>query len=223
MKKTKDTHLEQRRKVGIRACKEAGRILTANFGKTIQVKSKADRDLVTNIDKRCEQAIISLLRRNFPEDDILSEETSYSPISTHFRWIIDPIDGTHNFIRNIEIFGTSLALEAAGEVVLGLIYMPVTDEFYLARKGKGAYCNGRRIFVSRKKLSEATLVYDSTIRYNRRQMLKGLGELADQAFNIRMFGSTVRSLTYLAEGKIDIEIEFNDKIWDFAAGMLLVE
>jgi myo-inositol-1(or 4)-monophosphatase len=215
--------IEKRKKLAIRACKQIGGILRDNFGKTIRISSKGDRDLVTNIDKKADAAITKLIKKNFPRDGILSEESPDSPSESGFRWIIDPIDGTHNFIHNIEIFGTSCALEFRGKVVLGIIYMPWTDEFYLAQKGKGAYRNGKRISVSKRKLKEATLVYDSTIHYNSKQMLKSLGALADKVFNLRMFGSTVRSLSYLAEGKADIEIEFNDKVWDFAAGLLLVE
>ncbi len=216
-------NIEGRKKLALKACREIGRILMDSFGKAIKVKSKGDRDLVTNIDKRCEKAILKLIKKHYPQDGILSEESPDSPSDSGFRWVIDPIDGTHNFIHNIEIFGTSCALEFKGKVVLGLIYMPCTDELYIAQKGGGAYCNGKRITVSKRKLREATMVYDSSIRYNKKQMLESLGGLVDRVFNVRMFGSTVRSLTYLAEGKVDIEIEFNDKVWDFAAGLLLVE
>ena len=155
----------------------------------------------------------------------MAEESHYNYLSkgAAYKWIIDPIDGTHNFIHNIEIFGTSIALEFRGMVILGVVYMPWTDEFYIAQKGKGAYCNGKRINVSKRILKDATMVYDSGIRRNKKQMLNGLNALVDKVFNVRMFGSTARSLTYLAEGKVDVEIEFNDKVWDFAAGLLLVE
>ncbi len=215
--------IEERKRIAIKACKETGKILMDNFGKTIKIRKKGDRDLVTDIDKKAEEIIIKSIKKNFPEDDILSEESHYLSSGANFRWIIDPIDGTHNYIHNIEIFGTSVALEFEGKIVAGVIYMPWTDELYTAQKGKGAYCNGKRITVSRRKLREATMVYDSSIRYNKKQMLKSLSALVDKVFNVRMFGSSVRSLTYLAEGKVDIEIEFNDKVWDFAAGLLLVE
>lgn len=216
-------YLDKRRDLAIKATRAVGRILLENFGRTFRVKSKGDRDLVTDIDKKSEEVIVQLIKAEFPADDILSEESSYLPSGSGYRWIIDPIDGTHNFIHNIEIFGTSCALEAEGEVLLGVIYMPWTDQLYIAQKGKGAYCNGKRIAVSKRRLREATLVYDSSIRFNKRQMLKKLGVLVDKVFNVRMFGSTVRSLTYLAEGRVDIEVEYNDKVWDFAAGLLLVE
>jgi len=216
-------NISKRSEIAVRACREVGRILKDNFGNKLHISCKGDRDLVTDIDKRCERAIIRLIRRHFPQDGILSEESPDFISDSGFRWIIDPIDGTHNFIHNIDIFGTSIALELEGKVVLGTIFMPGTDELYVAQKGRGAYCNGKRISVSRRKFREATLVYDSSVRLNKKEMLKGLGALADKAFNVRMFGSTVRSLTYVAEGKVEAEIEFNDKVWDFAAGLLLVE
>lgn len=216
-------NIEARKKLAIKACKETGKILLDSFGKRFRIKSKGDRDLVTDIDERCERSIIRLIKRHYPEDGILSEESPRFPSSSGVRWIIDPMDGTHNFVHNIEIFGTSIAIEFKGRVVLGLIYMPTTEELYIARKGEGAYRNGKRITVSKRSLKEATLIYDSSLRLNKKQMLKSLNGLVDKVFNVRMFGSTVRSLTYLAEGKVDIEIEFNDKVWDFAAGLLLVE
>ncbi len=217
------TGIEKRKRIAIKACRETGKMSINNFGKAIKIRKKGDRDLVTDIDKKAEEIIIKLIKKNFPKDDILSEESRYSPSGAKFKWIIDPVDGTHNYIHNIEIFGTSIGLEFEGKIVVGVIYMPWTNELYVAQKGKGAYCNGKRISVSKRKLKEATIVYDSSIRYNKKQMLKGLNALVDKIFNVRMFGSSARSLTYLAEGKVDAEIEFNDKVWDFAAGLLLVE
>jgi len=215
--------IEARKKIAVKACKEIGRILSASFGRALKVKSKGDRDLVTNIDKRCERAIIRLIKKHFPQDGIISEESPDVASASGFKWIIDPIDGTHNFVHQIEVFGTSVAVAFKEEVVLGMIYMPLTDEFYIAQKGKGAYRNGKRIVVSKRRLNRATLIYDSSIRLNKGEMLKKLGKVSDKVFNIRMFGSTVRSLTYVAEGKAEAAVEFNDKVWDFAAGLLLVE
>jgi len=178
---------------------------------------------VTNIDLKAEEKIVNLIKKDYPEDNILSEETKYQTFDSDFRWIIDPLDGTHNYIRGMENFGTSIALAYRDKVILGVIYLPMSDELYFAEKGKGAFLNQRKINVSRKDLDHTTMIYDSTIRLNKGPMLKYLDGLVDFVFNIRMFGSTVRSLTYVAEGKADLEIEYNDKPWDFAAGLLLVE
>ncbi|MCK4325546.1 inositol monophosphatase [bacterium] len=215
--------IEGRKELAIEATKEAGKILMDNFGRPIKTKRKADGSLVTDVDLRVDDKITKLIKRDCPEDNILSEESDHRGFSSKFKWIIDPLDGTHNYVRNIEIFGTSIALEFKGEVVLGLIYIPATEEFYIAQKGKGAYLNGRRINVSKRNLSQATMIYDSRIRYNKKPMLASLEKFLDKVFNMRMFGSTARSLSYLAEGKVDLEIEYTDKVWDFAAGFLLVE
>ena len=216
-------HIDKRKELTVRAAKEAGKVLIDNFGRVIRTKAKSDRNLVTDIDLKAEERIIKLIKKDYPDDDILSEESRYRFSNSEFKWIIDPLDGTHNYIHNIEIFGVSIALEFEGEVVLGVIYMPLTRELYIGQKGEGAYLNGKRINVSKRPLPQATMVYDSSIRYNKKAMLTGLGELVDKVFNVRMFGSTCRSLSYLASGKVDLEIEYNDKIWDFAAGLLLVE
>jgi myo-inositol-1(or 4)-monophosphatase len=208
----KISELAARKNIAIKAARQAGGVLSSRFGRIKKIKAKGDRDLVT------EGHIIN----NFPKDSILSEENPYEQKSD-FKWIIDPLDGTHNYIHKINIFGVSVALAYKDEVVMGLIYMPQEDELYSAQRDKGAYRNGKRIAVSQRKIREATLIFDSSIRYQKNRMLKDLGRLVDRVFNVRMFGSTVRGLVDIAEGKAEVEIEYNDKLWDFAAGLLLVE
>jgi myo-inositol-1(or 4)-monophosphatase len=221
--KKRDSEVNKRKELAIKAAKEAGKILKAHFGRTIQIRTKGERSLVTDVDLKAEEKIVNLIKRDYPRDNILSEETKYQTFDSDFRWIIDPLDGTHNYIRGMENFGTSIALAYRDKVILGVIYLPMSDELYFTEKGKGAFLNQRKISVSRKDLDHTTMIYDSTIRLNKGPMLKYLDRLVDFVFNIRMFGSTVRSLTYVAEGKADLEVEYNDKPWDFAAGLLLVE
>ena len=224
--------IEGRRKIAVKAAKEAGKILLDNFKKPIKVKSKKDKSLVTNIDLAAERKIVELIKEKYPQDNILSEENKFKISDSDFRWIIDPLDGTHNYIHQIELFGTSIALEFKNEIILGVIYLPVTKKLYVAEKNKGTYLyggfpssgrDGRRINVSQRKLENSTMVYDSSIRYNKKPALSTLEKIADRVFNIRMLGSSVYHLSYIAEGKIDLDIEFNDKLWDFAAGLLLIE
>ena len=211
-----------RKNVAIKAATQAGKMLSRRFGKINKIRAKADRDLVTDIDLAAERIIKNQIIEKFPQDNIISEENSVKQKS-NFSWIIDPLDGTHNYIHNINIFGVSIALAYKDEVVVGVIYMPQEDGLYLAQRGKGAFRNGRRISVSQRKIREATMIFDSSIRYQKNRMLKDLGRLIDEVFNVRMFGSTVRGLVDIAEGKAEVEIEYNDKLWDFAAGLLLVE
>jgi len=224
--------VEGRKKIAVKAAKAAGKILLDNFRKPLKVKDKKDKSLVTEIDLAAERKIVELIKEKYPQDNILSEENKFKSSDSDFRWIIDPLDGTHNYIHQIEIFGTSIALEFKKEVILGVIYLPLIDKLYLAEKDKGAYLyggfpssgrDGRRMKVSQRKLKNATMVYDSSIRYNKKPALSTLEKIVDKVFNIRMFGSSVYHLSYIAEGKIDLDIEFNDKLWDFAAGLLLIE
>ena len=211
------------RELAIKAGKEAGKILMDNFGRTHQITKKSDRELVTNVDLEAQAKIISLIKEKYPHHSILSEERPAEENHSKYRWIIDPLDGTHNYIHKVGIFGVSIALEWEGEIVLGVIFLPVTAELYVAEKGKGAYLNNERITVSRRDLPQACMVYDSSLQYNKKIMLTNLGKLADNVFNVRMFGSSARSLSFIASGQIDLQIEYHDKSWDFSAGALIVE
>ncbi len=215
--------IAERKNIAIEAAIKSGKILLKNFRRPITTKFKGDKSLVTNIDLKVEDAIVKLIKGHFAEDSILSEENRYLRRGAEFRWIIDPLDGTHNYIHGIDAFGTSIALEFEGEVVFGIICMPVPNELYTAGKGEGAYRNGKKISVSKRELNQSTLIYDSSIRYNKKPMLVTLERLVDKVFNVRMFGSTARHLSDIAEGKVEVDVEFNDKVWDFAAGLLLVE
>lgn len=210
--------------LGIDLAKEAGVFLKENFGKINKIESKGDRDFVTNLDKESEKMIVSRLKKTFPNHGIIGEEGEATGDDSGYLWIIDPIDGTHNFMRNINIFGVSLGLLYKQQFVGGIIYMPFDDELYVGEKGNGAYKNGRRIRVSKEDdLKKCSISYDSSIRYAPEVMLKVLGVLADQVFNIRMLGSSVRVLTYVAEGKLDFSVEFHDRPWDFAGGVAIIE
>jgi len=211
------------RELAIRAGKEAGKILMDNFGRAHKIMRKGDRELVTNVDFEAEETIIRLIKEKYPHHSVLSEERQAEENRSQYRWIIDPLDGTHNYIHNVSIFGVSIALEWEGQVILGVIFLPVTAELYVAEKGKGAYLNNERITVSQRDLNQASLAYDSSLRYNKEVILTNLGKLADNVFNVRMFGSSARSLSFIASGKIDLQIEYHDQPWDFSAGALIVE
>ncbi|MFH0731965.1 MAG: inositol monophosphatase [Candidatus Omnitrophota bacterium] len=213
----------KRKQIAVKAAKTVGKILLDNFKKPLKIKAKGDRDFVTQIDVKAENAVVKLVKEHFPKDSILSEENLYLRPEAEYEWIIDPLDGTHNYIHSIGIFGTSIAFAVNKQVQAGVIYMPLTDELYVCQKGKGSYKNGNKIQVSKRKLRESTLIFDSSIRRDKNIMLKGLGRLADEVFNVRMFGSSARHLAYVAEGTAEIDVEYFDKVWDFAAGLLLVE
>jgi len=218
--------VQERLEAAKTVAREAGEILKANFRESFNFKIKDDGSLVSDIDIMAERKIVSEIKRRFPDDGVLTEEAAPSNSlnsDNGFLWIIDPLDGTHNYIKGIALFGSSIAVCKDNEVKAGVIYLPAVDCLYWAVKGGGAFCNGERISVSERKMKEATMIFDSSIAMQLERILGVLGNLAGRVFNIRMFGSTVEGLCYIASGRAEFEVEFCDKVWDFAAGLLLIE
>jgi myo-inositol-1(or 4)-monophosphatase len=205
------------------AAKEAGQILLENFQKIKTVNRKGERELVSNVDIASENKILEIIKNKYPDHDILCEESGLQKNASDYKWVIDPLDGTHNYIYGINMFGVSIALEYKGEIVLGVVNMPSTNEIYWAEKDKGAYLNGERIHVSDRGMKNALAIYDSGIYTNTEERTGFLAKLVTKIFNIRMFGASTRHLTYIASGSADLQIEYGDKPWDFAAGGLIVE
>ena len=210
--------------LAIEMAQESGKFLLDNFGNISQIQKKGDRNFATNLDREAELMIIDKIKTNFPDHGIIAEESGSSDVDRDYIWIIDPLDGTHNFMRNIDIFGVSIGVLYKQKFVAGVIYMPKDKELYVGEKGNGAYKNSQKIRVSSiDTLKDCSISFDSSIRYQPEDMLKVLGELAREVFNIRMFGSSVRQLSYIAEGKLDFAVEFHDHPWDFAGGACILE
>lgn len=206
------------------SAKLAGKFLLDNFGAISEIESKGDRSLVTNLDKKAEQIIRQEIKAKFESHGIIGEEEGCQTKESEYIWIIDPLDGTHNYIRNIDIFGVSIGIVYKGKFVAGVVYMPKDNHLYTAESGCGAYKNGEKILVSGcSQLKQASLAFDSSIRYSPEVMLKILDGIAQNAFNIRMFGSSARTLTYVAEGSLDCAVEFHDRPWDFAGSVAIIE
>ncbi len=207
-----------------KAAVEAGDYLMSNFGKFVKIIEKSDRNLATDLDTAAEKIIVDILKKEFSSHDILGEENSRVENQSDYLWIVDPLDGTHNYIRGINLFGVSIGLWHKNEFILGVIYMPRDKELYYAEKGKGAFKNGKAIKVSGcTDIRKASGSFDSSIRYSPEVMLKTLGNIAQECFNIRMLGTSVRLLTYVAEGKLDFAIEFHDRPWDFAGAVCIIK
>jgi myo-inositol-1(or 4)-monophosphatase len=208
----------------VSAAQQAGMYLSRNFGHVKEVIQKGDRNLVTNVDRQAQEMIIGAIKKKFPGHGIIAEEGQSQDVDAQYLWIIDPLDGTHNYIRGVPIFGVSIGVVHKDRFVAGVIYMPVDDELYVAEQGNGAYKNGVSMKVSKHPdLKECSVSFDSGIRFNPKALLPILGEIADRSFNVRMFGSSARALSYVAEGKMDAAIEFEDQPWDCAAGICLIE
>jgi myo-inositol-1(or 4)-monophosphatase len=205
------------------AASKAGSFLKKQFGIIKTIEQKVDKSLVTNLDKEAERIIIEIIRKSFPDHAIIGEESGTSKEKHQFTWVIDPLDGTHNYIRGISIYGVSIGIMKDDEYYGGAIYMPHDSSLYTAVKGLGAYKNGSRIFVTKcSTLAESTASFDSGLRNDVPRKVGFLGKLSERVFNVRMSGSSARNLTWLAEGCVDLVVEFDDHLWDFAAGVVLV-
>jgi len=205
------------------AARDAGALLMQHFGKVIHIERKSDQSLVTDIDKMAEKLIIDRIHSVWPSHSIIGEESGQSESGGEYTWVIDPIDGTHNYVRGMENFGISIGILRGNEFVAGVIYLPVDNMMYLAEKGSGAYRNNKRLSVSQAgSLSECTLLFDSGFKFGYNEKIDVFRGIAPQMFNVRMFGASVRNLTYVSEGTCDVLIEFDDKLWDYAAGITIV-
>ena len=136
----------------IRAAKEAAKIIVANFNKIKHISKKGEGDYFTNVDILAEEKIISIIQRRFPKHNILSEEAGLIDKNSEFTWLVDPLDGTHNYMHGLPLFGVSVGLEHKKKIIMGVIYLPMLDELFVAERGKGAFLNGKRIKVSNRGL-----------------------------------------------------------------------
>jgi len=217
------TLIESIIRIGQKTAREAGKLLLDEFGLVESVTRKKDGSFVSDADVTSEKHIIARIQSAFPGHAIFSEEQGRIGTDQTFLWIIDPLDGTHNYIRGIDVFGVNIALLYENEFVAGFIYLPVTDEMYHAFRGQGAHKNGCPIHISaRTSLADCSLAFDSSISDPRGERIELLRLLGREVFNIRMVGSTARILSWLAEGVLDAAVEFDDKPYDFGAGVCLL-
>ncbi len=201
---------------------EAGDLLHKNFESFKQIEKKKDNSLVTNLDKQAEKLIVGRIMGHYPAHSVLAEETGEQR-GNEYLWVIDPLDGTHNFIRGINMYGVCIGLVYKEEFVGGVIYLPSYNELYIAEKGSGAFKNDLPLRVSgTSALNEATLLYDSGVNEQGEIKLGVLSRISNRFFNIRMLGASCRNLSYLSEGKADVLVEFDEKPWDFVAGAAIL-
>ena len=204
------------------AARAAGRIALKYFRGGFEVAKKPDDTPVTPADREAEQAIVEILGRAFPDCGVLGEEFGGRG-TKEVRWIIDPIDGTKNFVRGIGIWATLIALEERGEVTVGVIHNPVTAELYTARRGAGAFLNGERIRVSDvAELGRAFFLHAGLGIVRKGGHWDGFARLIDATDRQRGFGDYM-GYGLVAEGKAEIYAELDLKPWDLAAPKILVE
>jgi len=218
--------------VGRQAALAAGTVMRLNYLQPHQVTMKGAIDPVTETDLQAQEMIIALIRQHFPDHGFLAEETmgkenvEQPPLAVSARWIIDPLDGTVNFAHGFPMFCVSIAFEAEGQVEYGVVYDPLRDELFEARRGGGAFLNGRPIRVSKtKQLDRALLAtgFPYDIRERLPETMARLGRLLGVAQGVRRAGSAALDMCYVACGRFDGFWEENLKPWDTAAGLLIIE
>ena len=214
-----------------RAAYKAGNILIKDFREVenLQVSKKGIGDFVTSADLNSENTIIKVLQKAYPEIKIISEETNPDIKFNKYekKWIIDPLDGTLNFLHGLPHFAISIALMVKEEIISGIIYDPIKDELFWAEKGVGAFLNDKRIRVSgRNQLKDAlvsTGIPWKGMESSHKNYLKILENIMKNSSGIRRYGAAALDLAYVAAGRYDAFWEFNLKTWDIAAGSLLVK
>ncbi len=206
----------------VKAARAAGEIALKYYRGGFEITIKPDATPVTQADREAEQAITANLRRAFPDYGFLGEEFGEQG-ARETRWIIDPIDGTKNFVRRIPIWAVLIALEEKGEVTTGVVLNPVTGDLFTARRGEGAFLNGERIRVSPcDTMKEAFLIHSSLNLLRARGHWEGFVRLVDATSRQRGFGDYY-GYCVVAEGKAEIYAEADLKPWDAAPMKILIE
>lgn len=224
--------------VAINCAAKAGEWIKSKLGNYEKLDIKtSSHDLVTEVDKGAEKLIRRLIMTHFPDHSFLGEESTgvgaaaaTSALNevkqSDYLWIVDPIDGTTNFVHGLPLYSVSIALAHKGEVIVGVIYDPARDELFVAEKGKGAYVHGVRMKVSQEEKLESSLIAtgfptdrDVLLPLN----LAGIQAVAPRVRNIRTIGSAALSLAYVATGRLSGFWELNLNAWDLAAGVLLIQ
>ncbi len=209
-----------------KALYESAKILKEYFGRGFKIESKdVISNLVTEVDKKSEEKIIEIIKKDFPEHDILSEEVGKVGTASDTKWIIDPIDGTINYAHSIPLCCISIGIEYKGEILMGGVFNPFSDEMFFSEKGKGAFLNNREIRVSdESELSKSLLVtgfpYDPSKNPN---SLKTFAEFLSIDVPVRRLGSAALDICWTACGRFDGFWEFNLNPWDVSAGYLILK
>lgn len=214
--------------IAIQAALEAGDLLRRGFGTTFDIGQKQGKqNLVTEYDKASEKKIISMLLNAFPHHSILAEESgALKKEKAPVTWIIDPLDGTVNFARNVPIFSVSIAAVSDNACLSGVVYQPMTQELFIAEKGKGAYLNGKRLAVSKVNTFDEAMMstgFPYNVDKNPLRCVDKFAEMQVKGVPIRRLGSAAIDLAYVAAGRYDSFWEVGLHPWDIAAGKLLVE
>ena len=200
-------------------------MLREGFGWQHSVRDKGEVDIVTEVDEQAELVIKEILLGAFPSYGMLAEEGGWLSGEEDSRWIVDPLDGTINYAHGLPVFAVSIALEKAGEMAMGVVYDPMRQEMYVARRGGGATLNDEPMGVSDTDEPSRALIATG-LPYDRNKLPEALdlfGRFAVLTRGMRRLGSTALDLCYVASGRLDGYYERGIWAWDIAAGSLILE
>ena len=213
----------------VKACRKASKILIRDFGEIekLQVSLKGPGDFVTASDKKVEKILIEELQKARPNYSVLSEEIGEINNDQSFKWIIDPIDGTANFLHGIPHFAISIGLEHDNQIICGIIYDPIKDEMFVAEKGNGSYLNNQRLRVSSRKRLKDCIIFTGGPKKeskDRELTFKEYDNFSSKVLiPIRKLGSASLDMAYVAAGRCDGFWQRNLNYWDIAAGIILIK
>ncbi len=213
------------KEIAVNAALKAGKIAMDYYQKPKTIEHKGIVDLVTAADKLSEKKIISEIKKEFPDHGFMGEEGEAIESGSDYKWIIDPIDGTTNFAHNIPFFCVSIALQKKDEIILGVILNPVTNDLYVAEKGRGATLNNKKIKVSdTEKLIDSVVVFGFPYvgEEKIRKIIDSQHKLHGKIQAGRRFGAAALDLCYVASGLAEGFYEYSLKQWDVAAGSLIL-
>ena len=206
------------------AAKEAGEILKSNFRQGTEVHYKGRANIVTDVDFKADDCIKSILLKEYPDHNILSEESEPPNSIAEYTWILDPLDGTNNYSFGIPFFCVVIALTKGNDVVLSTIFDPLQNELFSAQKGKGAFLNNKPISVTSKtKVKESLIGLDvGYVAENGKWLLQFITDLWPEAYAFRLMGSAALGMAYAACGRLDLYFHRLLYPWELACGQLLV-
>lgn len=213
--------------IATKAVREASKIMLRYYDQldTLEVSEKSRNDFVTQVDKVAEEIIVEVIRASYPNHSIIGEEGTQIS-NGEFVWVVDPLDGTNNFIHGFPHFCISLAVKKGAEIIIGVIYDPIRQELFTAAKGEGAQLNNRRIRVSGTAKMQQALIgtgfpFRDQVHY--KDYLKGFEAILPESSDVRRAGSAALDLAYVAAGRLDGFWEYGLQQWDIAAGALMIK
>jgi myo-inositol-1(or 4)-monophosphatase len=213
--------------IAVRAARRAGEVMVRQMNQleSLNVVEKSRGDFVSQVDQAAEAAIIEIIRDHYPDHAILAEESGAAG-DHEYQWIIDPLDGTTNYLHGFPVFSVSIAVARRGEIEHGVVYDPLRQEIFTASRGQGAQLDGRRIRVSKRTSLKPSLVatgfpYRANLKYIDRYMSM-LRVVMLETAGVRRPGSAALDLCYVAAGRVDAFFEFGLQKWDIAAGALMI-